>query len=75
MDPVSLEFTGVTSKRETPKYGPSIMEVDWGGKVKANHASECMLLEVDFWGAHDSSFLLYLEHIDLEEGPKDFFTQ
>ena len=34
----------------------------------------CMLSEVD-WGAHDSSFFLYLVHIDHDAKPKDFFTQ
>ena len=33
-----------------------------------------MLSEVD-WGAHDSSFFLYLAHIDHDAKPKDFFTQ
>ena len=33
-----------------------------------------MLSEVD-WGAHDSSFFLYLVHIDHDAKPKDFFTQ
>ena len=51
------------------------MEVDWGGKIKPNHAtSECVLSEVD-WGAHDSSLFLYLEQIDHDGEPKDFFTQ
>ena len=30
--------------------------------------------EVD-WGAHDSSYFLYLVYIDLDAKPKDFFTQ
>ena len=34
----------------------------------------CILSEVD-WGAHDSSFFLYLAHIDHDVKPKDFFTQ
>ena len=33
-----------------------------------------MLSEVD-WGAHDSTFFLYLVHIDHDAKPKDFFTQ
>ena len=33
-----------------------------------------MLSEVDF-GAHDSSFFLYLEFIDDNGNPKDIFTQ
>ena len=33
-----------------------------------------MLSEVD-WGACDSSFFLYLVHIDHDAKPKDFFTQ
>ena len=38
------------------------------------HTSGCMLSEVD-WGTHDSSFSLYLVHIDHDGEPKDFFTQ
>ena len=35
-------------KRETTKHGPSLMEVDWGGKLKPNYtSSECMLMQVD----------------------------
>ena len=34
----------------------------------------CMLSEVD-WGAHDSSFFLYLTCIHHDAKPKDFFTQ
>ena len=31
-------------KRETTKHGPSLMEVDWGGKIKPNYTSSgCML--------------------------------
>ena len=33
-----------------------------------------VLYEVD-WGAHDSSFFLYLVHIDHDAKPNDFFTQ
>ena len=33
-----------------------------------------MLHEAD-WGAHDSSFFLYLVYIDLDAKPKDIFTQ
>ena len=29
------------------------MEVDWGGKIEANHGNECMVSEVD-WGAYDN---------------------
>ena len=46
------------------------MEVDWGGKVEANHTSGCMLSEVD-WGADDSSLFLYLEKIDHDEEPHE----
>ena len=35
---------------------------------------EFMLPEVD-WGVHDSTFFLYLVHIDHDTKPKDFFTQ
>ena len=34
----------------------------------------CILYVVD-WGAHDSSVLLYLVHIDHDAKPKDLFTQ
>ena len=33
-----------------------------------------MISKVD-WGAHDSSFFLYLVHIDHDAKPKNFFTQ
>ena len=37
-------------KRETTKHGPSLMEVDWGGKIKPNYTSSgCILMQVD-WG-------------------------
>ena len=92
IDPASQKLPGVTSKGEqTPKYGPSFMEVDWGGKIEANHTSECMLCEVDLgahethtcgsmlsevdWGVHDSSLFLCLKHIDHDGETKDFFTQ
>ena len=48
--------------------------LDWGGKLIVNHINECMLTEVD-WGAHDSSFFLYLVNIDHDAKLKDFFTQ
>ena len=67
------------------------MEVDWGGIIEANHTSESLLSEVDWvahethtsgcmlsevdWGGHDSSFFLYLEHINYDGEPKNFFTQ
>ena len=44
------------------------MEVDWGGRIEANHTSGCMLSEVD-WEAHDSSLFLYLEQIDHDGEP------
>ena len=34
----------------------------------------CILSKVD-WGAHDSSFFLYVVHIDHDAKPIDFFTQ
>ena len=52
MYPVSQELTGDLRKR-TPKYGPSLTEVDWGGKNQANHTNGCMLSEVD-WGVYDT---------------------
>ena len=39
-----------------------------------NHMNEFSLSEVD-WGAHDSSFFLFLVNIDYDAKPKDFFTQ
>ena len=51
------------------------MEVDWGGKIEPNHTtSECMLYEVD-WELMIQLSLLYLNHIDDDGEPKDFFTQ
>ena len=41
-------------------------------KKFSNH--EPSLTEVD-WGDHDSSFFLYLTHIDYDAKPKEFFTQ
>ena len=78
-------------RKGTPKHGPSIMKVDWGGKIEANHTNGCMLCEVDWgahethtsgfmvsevdWEAHHSSFFLYLEHIDHDGEPKNFFSK
>ena len=62
-------------KGEATKHGSSLMEVDWGGKFKPNHiTSECMLSDID-WGAHDSSFFLYLKCITHDRETKDSFTQ
>ena len=61
-------------KRESTKHEPSLMEVDWERQLRVNHIDEYMLSEVD-WGAHDSSFVFYLVHIDHDAEPKDFFTQ
>ena len=37
-------------KRETTKHGPSLMEVDWEGKLEPNYTSSgCMLMQID-WG-------------------------
>ena len=36
--------------------------------------TEFLLSEVD-WGAHDSSFILFLVNIDYDSKPKYFFTQ
>ena len=69
-----LEVDWGDPKGESTKHGPSLMDVDWGGKIKPNHTtSECMLSEID-WVAHDSSFSLYLEYLDHDGEPKDFFT-
>ena len=67
--------------------GCMLMEVDWGGKLivnsmvhwgdhdpSLNPMDEYSISEVD-WGAHDSSYFLYLMYIDLDAKPKDFFTQ
>ena len=35
-------------------HGSSLMEVDWGGKLRVNHIHECMPSEVH-WGDHDPS--------------------
>ena len=41
-------------KRETT-HGPSLMEVDWGGKIEPNDSSRgCMLMQVD-WGGNSES--------------------
>ena len=59
----------------THPNGHTIYEVDLGGHgSSSNHMTEFSLSEVD-WGAHDSSFFLYLVYIDLDAKPKDFFTQ
>ena len=39
-----------------------------------NPMDEYSISEVD-WGAHDSSYFLYLVYIDLDVKPRDFFTQ
>ena len=60
---------------ETHQNGQSITKVDWGGHDPNLYPMDgCMLYEVD-WGAYDSSFFLYLLHIDHDAKPKDFFTQ
>ena len=57
-------------QKGTPKCRPSLMEVDSGCKIEANHTSEYILSEVD-WGAHDSSVFLYLEQIDHDKEPHE----
>ena len=38
-------------KRETTKHGPTLMEVDWGGKIEPSYTSSgCILIQVD-WGS------------------------
>ena len=84
MDATSQKLTGVISKENQQnmnlaswkltgeeKLGPTTHQV---GKLRVKHINECMLSEVD-WGAHGSSFFLYLVHIDHDAKPKDFFTQ
>ena len=35
--------------RETTKHGPSLMEVNWEGKIEPNNTSNgCMLMQVDW---------------------------
>ena len=44
-------------KQEPTKHGPSLMEVDWGGKLKLNYTSSgCMLMEVDWGGNHKLTY-------------------
>ena len=62
-------------------------EVNWGAHepIKMDTAlvkliGEVMIQVFTLWmdvcaGAHDSSFFLYLVHIDHDAKPKDFFTQ
>ena len=60
-------------KGESTKHGPSLVEVNWAGKIEPYHTTNvCMLSEVD-WGAHDSSFFLYLKLVDHDGEPKDIF--
>ena len=62
MESASWKLTGMASKGNTQTW-TSLTEVDWGGKIEANHTSGFMLSEVD-WRAHESSLFLYLEQID-----------
>ena len=60
------------------------MEVEWGGKLivhcmvdwgaHGTYPNGHNISEID-WGAHDSSFFLFLVNIDPDAKPKDFFTQ
>ena len=60
---------------KTHQNGHSITKVDQGGHDPSLYPMDgCMLSGVD-WQAHDSSFFLYLVHIDNDAKPKDFFTQ
>ena len=55
--------------------GCILSEVDWGAHDSSpNHVNGFLLSEVD-WGACDSSFFHYLEYIDHDGDPNDFFTQ
>ena len=60
---------------EAHQNAHTITKVDWGGHDPSPYPMDgCILSEVD-WGAQDSSFFLYLVHIDHDARPKDFFTQ
>ena len=49
MDSTSQKLTWVI-KRESTKHGPSLMDVDWGGKIKLNYTSSgWIVMQVD-WG-------------------------
>ena len=59
-------------KRQSTKHEPSLMEVDWGGKVEPNDTSSgCMLMQLD-WGGK-----LRVDHInecmlsEVDWGPHD----
>ena len=64
---------GFCYANKRPKCRLNHMDVDWGGNIEANHASGCMLSEVD-WVAHNSTLSLYLEQIDHDGEAQDFFT-
>ena len=65
----------IQGTHETHPNGHSINIVDWGDHHPSlNPMDGCMLSEIN-WGAHDSSFFLYLVHIDHDAKPKDFLTQ
>ena len=60
---------------EAHQNGYSITEVDWGGHDPIPYPMDgCMFSDID-WEAHDSSFFLYLVHIDHDAKLKDFFMQ
>ena len=61
---------------ETHQNGHSITKVYWGDYDPTHlyTMGGCTLSGVG-WGAHDSSFFLYLVHIDHDANPKGFFTQ
>ena len=60
---------------ETHPNGHNISEVNWGGcGSSSNHMTEVLLSEGD-WGAHNSSFFLFLVNIDYDAKPMKFFTQ
>ena len=59
----------------THPNGHNTSAVDWGDHgSRSNLMTEFLLSEFD-WGAHDSSFFLFLVNIDYDAKPKDFFTQ
>ena len=60
---------------ETNHNEHSTTRVHWGDHDPSlNPMDEYSISEVDC-GAHDPSYFLYLVYIDLDEKPKDFFTQ
>ena len=65
MDPASWKLTGEEKARQTTQVNACSL----------NLIGELMIpIQVDA-GSHDSSFFHYLEDIDYDREPQDFFTQ